>query len=200
MISQFPQCTEKWIKSREILSWRNSELEPPESSLPPTCWQEVLMSSRLVLLSTTSFLSRRKTTSIESVELVDSEERVSPLTSSHQTTLDSSERSRIIITLKSKKCPRIWRNSTPPVLNEDPRSILRINRPIWMELYNMSSFYRIKSLFYYWMGHEICDNMFCTIVLKVYLASMCKVWRTIILWCLDKWLSRVRNPIGSHHE
>jgi len=122
-ISQFPQCTEKWTKSKEILSWRNSELELLEFSSPLTCWQEVLMSSKLVSLSTTNFLSRRKTTFIELVEPVDSEERVSLLTLSHQTMLDSSEKSRIITTQKSKKCLRTWRNSTPTVPNDDIRSI-----------------------------------------------------------------------------
>lgn len=88
------------------------------------------MSSKLVSLSIMSYHSKRKTTFIELVELVDLEEKVLQLTLFHLMTLDSSERSKIIITLKSKKCLKILRNSTLLVVLIDFRSITRKNRTI----------------------------------------------------------------------
>merc|ERR1711937_1098277 len=98
---------------------RSSELAPPESSSPPIFLLEVLMSSKLVSLSTTSFHSKRRTTSTELVELVDLVERVLPSTSSFLTTPSSSERSKIITTLRSKKCHKTSRISTPLEASDD---------------------------------------------------------------------------------
>ena len=61
------------------------------------------MSSKLVSLSTTSFHSKSRTTFTESVELVDLVKRVLSSTSSILMTSNSTERSKIITTLKSKK-------------------------------------------------------------------------------------------------
>jgi len=132
-ILQSPQCTVKWTRLRETLLWRNLGQEPQESWSLPIYLPEVLMYNKLVSSSTTSFLSRRKTISIESVEPVGSAERVLQLTLSHQMMLGSLERSRIITTLKSKKCPKTWRNSTL-LDSEDFRSILRFDGPACMNV------------------------------------------------------------------
>jgi len=76
------------------------------------------MFSKLVLLSTTNFLTRRKTISIELVELVDSVEKVLLLTSSFQTTPSSLERFKIITTLKLKRCHKTLRTSILAESNE----------------------------------------------------------------------------------
>jgi hypothetical protein len=72
------------------------------------------MFNKLDLLLTTSSHIKRKITSIELVEPVDSVERVLPLTSSFLTTPNSSERSRIITTPRLKKCHKILRTLIPP--------------------------------------------------------------------------------------
>lgn len=53
-----------------------------------------------------NFLSKKKTTSIELVEQVDSVERELPSTSFYQVMPDSSKKSKNISTLKSKRCPK----------------------------------------------------------------------------------------------
>merc|ERR1711871_1052903 len=100
----------------------SSEQAPPESSSPPIFLQEVLMSSKLVSLSTTNYHSKRRTTSTESVEPVDSVGRVLQSTSSFLTTPSSSERSRIITTPRSKRCHKTLRISTQPEASDDQRS------------------------------------------------------------------------------
>ena len=81
------------------------------------------MYSKLVQLSTTNFLLKRKTTSTELVAQVVLVERESPLTLYYQMTQSSSEKSRTITTLKLKKCLMILRILTLQ-LSEERISVL----------------------------------------------------------------------------
>jgi hypothetical protein len=80
------------------------------------------MSSKLVSSSTTSFHSKRRTISTELVEPVDLEERVLQSTLFFLMTPNSLERSKIITTLRSKKCHKTSRISIPLEESDDKRS------------------------------------------------------------------------------
>jgi len=77
------------------------------------------MYNKLVSSSIMSFHKEKRTTFIELVEPVVSEEKVLQSTLSYQTMLHSSERSRIITILRLKRCPKIWKISIPLVNNEN---------------------------------------------------------------------------------
>jgi hypothetical protein len=98
----------------------------PEFLLPLIFLQEVLMSSKLVSLSTMNFHKRRKTTFIELVELVVSVERVLPSTLSYQMMPSSLEKSRIITILKLKKCHKILRSL--PSERHTPHTTYNLNK------------------------------------------------------------------------
>ena len=102
-----------------MLSWNSSAKAQSASWSPQTCLQEVLTCSRLVLSSTMSYPTRRKTTSTESAEPVVSARKVPQSTLSFPRTPLSSKKSRSITILKSMKCQMTWRNSEQQELLTD---------------------------------------------------------------------------------
>jgi len=99
------------------------------------------MSNKLVSSSTTSCHTERRTTSIELVELVDSEEKVLLLTSSFLTMPNSSEKFRTITTHKLKKCHKISRTST---LDQNSEQLL--GEPNYMSICSASEKFTKKEI------------------------------------------------------
>jgi hypothetical protein len=95
---------ETWNKTKEISSWKSSELDPAEFCSLLTCCAEVSTSNRCHSSLTTTCPRKRRTTFTESVDLVDLVEREWPSTWSSQVTSDYSRKSNNSITLKSKTC------------------------------------------------------------------------------------------------
>jgi hypothetical protein len=94
------------------------------------------MFNKLVSSSTTSYLTERRTTSIELVELVDLVEKVQLLTSFFQMMLNSLEKFKTITTLRLKKCHKISRTL---ILAENSEQLL--GEPI----YTMTIAPRVKN-------------------------------------------------------
>ena len=114
----FQACMEKWNSNKEILSWSNLDKAPWEYSLPQTCLLEVSMSSKSVSLSTTNFLSVRRTIFIELEEPVGLEEKEPQSTSCCQEKPASLRSFKIITTLKSRRCQQTLTSCEPSSLSE----------------------------------------------------------------------------------
>jgi len=99
------------------------------------------MYNKLVLSSTTSCHTERRTTFIELVELVDSVEKVLLLTLSFQMMLNSLEKFKTIITLRLKRCHKILKTST---LAENSEQLL--GEPNYMTMCSVSEKFTIRRL------------------------------------------------------
>lgn len=100
----FLRSTLLWRLTREIWSWRSSGLVLQECWFLLICWPEVLISNRSIWLSTMICLRAKRSIFIESVEVEDSEDREQLSTLLCLRMLSSWKKSKLFITLRSKKC------------------------------------------------------------------------------------------------